>query len=217
METSFPPPSIALNAFAPPNPYVFKIAAGKEQQKDIPEARYFRVLEADYSNFDCALDLGSWFPCDLARGYRAAHDEAGFRRISFRNNNANELNLLVECGRGETIDGRTALVMNRAGSAPSLIPSLGVEGLQTADSGALSTWRLFLAADANRYLVKLTTNDTTGNGPFFGFTNADTEAFSRNIRLTADVDGFVTIPYKGDIWIRHKTAGTEVRALVYSY
>ena len=212
--------SLAPAAFIPPSCLIFKVDAGTETpSRAVQQAGYFRILEADWSNFDYALDNGGWVPCDLARGFQCPPGLT-FRQIRFRNRGTNTLNLVVEVGHGTAIDGRTNIVETRTGSAASAMPSTITRLVSFADAQPLNTWIKLLPSDANRAKVELWTDAATAAYWAEQDASADVDGGQNqftNIVETADFAGFVTVTTRSEIWVNHANSGTAIRARVHCF
>jgi len=173
--------------------------------------------EADYP-FEIAFDDDEWLPWDLAMNGEVEPGDVGFKKIRVRNLGPGQSSLVFLVGSMRVTDGRLAISENRNGAAASYTPPNAIETVTTEGVGgfAVGSWKMLLPYDANRELVKLTTDAVTAS--YYGFVGgAEILNPARNLVARTGEGRWTELRTKAAIWVRHTEAGKTITAHTFGY
>jgi len=195
------------------------IIPGKLNAKEFKNVRgnYWYIVRASHPRFMVSINESPYMPSDFATGdtYPLGFEITVIR--IWNTDPAIDLDILIKTGEGSTNDNRLNVYQNEI--APMIRPETPTvigEAVSTEGAGgfAVNVWKKFLDADATRAEVWLSTNAVAL--AYWGKDADADETPSRNIFGTA-VGGFVKLNTSAAIWIKHKEAGKEIRAITFGY
>lgn len=192
------------------------IAVGKSEKKDTIAGNFFYIQHASHPRFRVQLNDGGIRGGAMARGHTFPEDVQIKRVRIYNDDPVLPLTVTVVVGRGTPID--NLFNINADEVTPTLrdeIPSLIAESVSQADVAGLNNWTLLLAADEFRESVVLWTDAAAL--AYWAPVNTAPESGARNIVPTSGLSGLLTIRNKSAIYVRHKEAGTQIRALAHKF
>lgn len=178
----------------------------------------FRAKEADYPFF-VSFDDGDWIPWDV--GMEVAAIEGAplrFQRFKIKHFGPTDAEFTFLIGdKVRVTDNRLTISESRNGSASSFIPPNLAEYVSTVGAGGVvvGAWYELVPYEAGRQEVWLNTDAAAA--AYWGLSNADTLSSARNLVTTGGVTGWVKIPTKAAIFIRHTEAAKTITALSFSF